>query len=89
MFRKALLFGYVYIFCLINGYSSNCVLIGNNRRALSGVIGSFNEQVENRMVGQERAIKRVRDELENKLNIIKMDDADVSDINVPLVLHFV
>ena len=72
---------------------SNCENGGNNKRHLSQVIDYFNAEVDAVFVGQFKAVREVRKELEERITHSRTaTDPDVSKLQPetgPLVLHLV
>lgn len=70
---------------------STCLDGGNNRRKVAQVIDFFNQEIEDTFVGQFRAVREVRKELEDKLSLLSDNGIDaVLDVtHGPLVLHLV
>lgn len=57
-----------------------CKFQGQNLRRLDKIIDHFNKEIDAKYVGQQRAVKAVRRELEEKINL---------EVREPVVLHFV
>lgn len=79
---------FVWLAILCEG-KSNCADGGNNRRRLSEVISSYNEQINEVFVGQSRAVREVRRNVESHIRLLNSEDNADRNSNTASVLHLV